>query len=203
MTKKRTLQILRGTTVQNDAYTGSAGELTMDTTTNELRLHDGSTLGGHIIGNGGGSGTLAGLSDVTLTTPIDGQVLTYDNGDWVNADKADIDAQNFDSTGKSYIAEIGMPSDTKDDITVGASGTTYQAPANGYFYASAVTSGSGATLSLAASSPAQGGMTVSQVAGSGHTLYICLPVRKGVSVGLWHYNTSSRNLRFVYAQGEI
>lgn len=55
MTKKRTLQILRGTTVQNNAYTGSAGELTMDTTTNELRLHDGSTAGGHIIGADGGS----------------------------------------------------------------------------------------------------------------------------------------------------
>lgn len=56
MAKIRTLQILRGTTAQNDAYTGSAGELTMDTTTNELRLHDGSTAGGHLIGSGGGSG---------------------------------------------------------------------------------------------------------------------------------------------------
>ena len=56
MAKIRTLQILRGTTAQNDAYTGSAGELTMDTTTNELRLHDGSTAGGHVIGSGGGSG---------------------------------------------------------------------------------------------------------------------------------------------------
>ena len=54
MTKTRTIQILRGTTAQNDAYTGSAGELTMDTTTNELRLHDGSTSGGHIIGSGSG-----------------------------------------------------------------------------------------------------------------------------------------------------
>lgn len=52
MAKIRTLQIYRGTTAQNDAYTGSAGELTMDTTTNELRLHDGSTAGGHIIGSG-------------------------------------------------------------------------------------------------------------------------------------------------------
>lgn len=56
MTKTRTIQILRGTTSQNNAYTGSAGELTMDTTTNELRLHDGSTVGGHIIGSGGSSG---------------------------------------------------------------------------------------------------------------------------------------------------
>jgi hypothetical protein len=56
MTKIRTLQLYRGTTAQNNAYTGSAGELTMDTTTNELRLHDGSTVGGHIIGSGGSSG---------------------------------------------------------------------------------------------------------------------------------------------------
>lgn len=34
---------------------------------------------------GGGSNTLAGLSDVTLTTPSVGQVLTYDGADWINA----------------------------------------------------------------------------------------------------------------------
>lgn len=65
MTKNRTIQLYRGTTAQNNAYTGSAGELTMDTTTNELRLHDGSTAGGHIIGSGGsGSGYHPGLFDV-------------------------------------------------------------------------------------------------------------------------------------------
>lgn len=39
-------------------------------------------------GGGGGSSTLAGLTDVTLTSPTDGQVLTYDstNNKWVNAD---------------------------------------------------------------------------------------------------------------------
>ena len=48
MTRK--LQILRGTTALNNSYTGSVGELTMDTTTNQIRIHDGSTVGGHIIG---------------------------------------------------------------------------------------------------------------------------------------------------------
>lgn len=50
MAKIRTIQLYRGTTAQNEAYTGSTGELTMDTTTNQLRLHDGSTAGGHVIG---------------------------------------------------------------------------------------------------------------------------------------------------------
>lgn len=51
MAKIRTIQLYRGTTAQNEAYTGSAGELTMDTTLNEVRVHDGSTAGGHIIYN--------------------------------------------------------------------------------------------------------------------------------------------------------
>lgn len=45
------LQLYRGTTAQNDAYTGPAGELTVDTTLSKLRLHDGSTAGGTVIGS--------------------------------------------------------------------------------------------------------------------------------------------------------
>jgi len=41
------LQLRRGTTAQNDAFTGSAGELTFNTTTGALRAHDGTTAGGH------------------------------------------------------------------------------------------------------------------------------------------------------------
>jgi hypothetical protein len=40
------LQLRRGTTVQNDAFTGAVGELTMDTQKKQLRVHDGSTQGG-------------------------------------------------------------------------------------------------------------------------------------------------------------
>lgn len=44
------LQLYRGTTAQNDAYTGLSGEVTVDTTLSKLRLHDGSTAGGVEIG---------------------------------------------------------------------------------------------------------------------------------------------------------
>lgn len=40
------LQIRRGTTAENDLFTGAVGELTMDTDTKGIRLHDGSTQGG-------------------------------------------------------------------------------------------------------------------------------------------------------------
>ena len=84
MAKIRTLQIYRGTTAQNDAYTGSAGELTMDTTTNELRLHDGSTAGGHVVGSGGGSSYHPDLFDVKWADHIcnDVQWLRADTYSW-------------------------------------------------------------------------------------------------------------------------
>ena len=42
----RQIQIRRGTAAENDAFTGAIGEITMDTTNNTLRVHDGATAGG-------------------------------------------------------------------------------------------------------------------------------------------------------------
>ena len=43
------LQFRRGTTAQNNSFTGTAGELSVDTTLNTLRVHDGSTAGGFAL----------------------------------------------------------------------------------------------------------------------------------------------------------
>lgn len=53
------------------------------------------------LGGGGGSSTLAGLSDVSITSAQDGQVLKYDalNSEWVNANE---------SGGGSYTAGDGI-----------------------------------------------------------------------------------------------
>ena len=48
--------------------------------------------------------------------------------------KADTDLTNTTNQAKILISGMGMPSDTFIDLTLGASGTTYTAPANGYFY---------------------------------------------------------------------
>ena len=45
------LQLRRGTTAENAAYTGSVGEITVDTTLDKVILHDGSTAGGTTVGN--------------------------------------------------------------------------------------------------------------------------------------------------------
>tara|TARA_R100001510_G_scaffold55811_1_gene60282 strand:- start:533 stop:2032 length:1500 start_codon:yes stop_codon:yes gene_type:complete len=46
------VQLRRGTAAQNNAFTGAIGELSFDTTANQIRVHDGSTAGGFKIGIG-------------------------------------------------------------------------------------------------------------------------------------------------------
>lgn len=43
------IQIRRGTTNANDLFVGAEGEMTMDTTTKGVRIHDGTTVGGFKI----------------------------------------------------------------------------------------------------------------------------------------------------------
>ena len=52
----RQLQIRRGTTAENNGFIGAPGELTYDTERKLVRVHDGSTLGGKIVGGDGGNG---------------------------------------------------------------------------------------------------------------------------------------------------
>jgi len=40
------IQFRRGSSSENDAFTGALGEITVDTTNDSIRIHDGSTAGG-------------------------------------------------------------------------------------------------------------------------------------------------------------
>jgi hypothetical protein len=64
------LQLRRGTPAQNDAFTGSAGELTFNTTTGALRAHDGTTAGGAemLVNDGSNSASMVTLGgDLTVS----------------------------------------------------------------------------------------------------------------------------------------
>jgi hypothetical protein len=60
------VQFRRGTTTQNNAFTGAAGEITYDTQVKTLRLHDGTTAGGgSVVTINAGSQT---LTNKTMST---------------------------------------------------------------------------------------------------------------------------------------
>ena len=76
--------LLRGNTIQNNRYVGLPGEPTVDTQLYELRVHDGSTPGGHVVQsqtgslvNGSQFATLGTTGNLTFT---DGTFLTVANG---------------------------------------------------------------------------------------------------------------------------
>jgi len=63
------VQFRRGTTTQNNNFTGAVGEITVDTTVDTLRVHDGTTAGGFEMAKADLSNTSAitGSSSTTLT----------------------------------------------------------------------------------------------------------------------------------------
>ena len=78
------LQLRRGTSTQNDAFTGAVGEITVDTTNRTIRVHDNTTVGGAALVSATATQT---LTNKTLTSPtigghatIEGQLLTGATG---------------------------------------------------------------------------------------------------------------------------
>lgn len=101
------VQLRRGTSAENDAFTGAIGEVTVDTTNNTLRVHDGTTAGGFSVASGSttASKDLDNLSS-TGKANVSAQG-TYDSGATYNAGtigkaiqgKANVDMDNLTSTG--------------------------------------------------------------------------------------------------------
>jgi len=62
------VQFRRGTTAHHASFTGEAGEVTVNTTTNELVVHDGTTVGGHTVG---GVSTDPSFQSLTVVGDLD------------------------------------------------------------------------------------------------------------------------------------
>ena len=81
------VQLRRGTDTEHSSFTGAEGEVTVDTTNDTLRVHDGSTAGGvrlAKLSEAGGSGTVTSVDSGTGLTggPIttSGTLSVADNG---------------------------------------------------------------------------------------------------------------------------
>ncbi len=59
------VQFRRGTTSQNNAFTGAAGEISVNSDNNSLRIHDGSTAGGHELAKADLSNA-TGISSISI-----------------------------------------------------------------------------------------------------------------------------------------
>ena len=97
------VQLRRGTTTQNESFTGAVGELSVDTTLDTIRVHDGSTAGGIrlakyseiqsgditavVAGTGLSGGATSGSATInlshlgieSLSDPNDDQIIFWDD----------------------------------------------------------------------------------------------------------------------------
>lgn len=120
--------------------------------------------------------------------------------------KTDTDAGNLSTAGKSLISGLGMPSNRYIDLTLGASGTEYTAPANGYFYLAKSSTASGQTASIRVYKDGTTDILYGQEYpswSSNVNIKYTWYVRKGTKTVIdYTLGGTTNNFRFIYAEGE-
>lgn len=111
-------------------------------------------------------------------------------------DKTDRDARNLSGGGKTLISGLGMPSSRYIVLTLGASGSSYTAPANGYVCISGAATGDSYVALV--SNEVRSQATETKI---GYGIRCFIPVKSG---GIFNYEYQNLNggLKFIYAEGE-
>lgn len=150
-----------------------------------------------------GASELVKLDEYTALPAVDGSKLTGLTSTQVgglNTNFADISLSNINSTAKAKIANLAMPSSSYIDLTLGASGSAYTAPADGYILLNKTGLGTGQLVSFT-----NGAIkTMTSCVSSGIWVITWIPVRKNDIIVYEYSATGSTNyFRFIYAQGEV
>lgn len=96
---------------------------------------------------------------------------------------------------------FGFPSSNYDDLTLGASGTEYTAPANGWFYINKLTANTNQYIDINNNTKKYGIQEHAYVSGAG--IKMITPVQKNDSVTISYSASGTTNqFRFIYAEGE-
>ena len=117
------------------------------------------------------------------------------------SNKADIDASNFNTDGKSLLSGLSMPSGRYIDLTLGASGQTYTAPANGWFVLHKAANNVGQYVYMHTIGVDMG--TCFNVSSGTDIPSYFLPVKAGDIVEIdYTLGGATKQFRFIYAEGE-
>ena len=102
------------------------------------------------------------------------------------------------SDNSSVIAGYSMPSNRSINLELGASGATYTAPANGWYYLSRTSTGASQYISLV------GQVATNKIStGSGQLLQDYIPVLRGHTVKVTYNAPTASAFKFYYAEGEV
>ena len=113
--------------------------------------------------------------------------------------KADVSLSNVNNSAKVMMSAMGMPSERYIDLTLGASGTQYTAPANGWFVLRKVSTETGQYIRIFG----VGGMSFSVYAQANNNyLEGFVPVTKNSHCSIYYTAAGTvDDFRFIYAKG--
>ena len=111
---------------------------------------------------------------------------------------------NISSVGRSFISGIGMPSSKYEELTLGASGTTYSAPANGYVFIDKKSTAASQYVYIEVYDTGLKYRDVIYVPDTAENVVLRLPVLKGDRFVIYYTaNGATNHFKFIYAQGEV
>ena len=159
-----------------------------------------------------GNNNLLGVTRGTTYALIDGDAITTKDKDgnlhyYINSQNIDTTYMKWDTnTGKlkvdtAAVAHLAMPSSTSVDLTLGSSGTTYTAPADGWVAFKKVANGVGQFIYINANGLETG--VYSPNTGLSD-LTVNAPVSKNTFFAVYYNaNGDAKGLKFVYAIGTV
>lgn len=116
---------------------------------------------------------------------------------------ANVDLSNLSNLGKAQIANLSMPSDKYTDLTLGASGSVYTAPSDGWYYLKYNSTGNTCSVVMEIR-PNNGAILYgcnNGISGATHNPQTTLFVRKGSTIRITHQVGTAEIFRFIYAKG--
>lgn len=200
---------------------GTYNYLLKETTSVTTRSVSGSGLNQYIMIDS--NGNIAGPTDkVKYDSELNSYIYTHDNSkqSWcifaeLNFESGKItswkpytvdsvansNASNFSQAGRSYLSGLGMPSNRYIDLTLGASGSTYTAPANGWFVLNKAANSVGQYVFMHTIGVDIG--TCFNVSSGTDIPSYFLPVKAGDIVGIdYTLGGATKHFRFIYAEGD-
>lgn len=147
------------------------------------------------------AGTITDDSVSIITDDVSGDTVAT-KADLAVVENNSNNLTNITSAGRSTISNVGFPSSRFDTLTLGASGATYTAPANGYF---CLKGNSGITANFAISFYNQTANFRQSILGNNYADWVStyIPAKKGDVVSLLYNNVTaaSHSFLFIYAEG--